>query len=79
MLYGFYSYPKGFYREEGISIFSWVTSDRMRGNGLKLYQGRFRLDHENFFTEKVVSHWNGMAREVVGLSSLEVFERGVDV
>ena len=81
-----FQYLKGAYSKSKIGPFSLVTGDRTRGNGLKLCQGKFRLDiRKKFFIERVVKHWNRLPKEVgsfysgIDSLSLNVFINHFDV
>ncbi|GAB0185854.1 hypothetical protein GRJ2_001050700 [Grus japonensis] len=74
-----YQFLKGAYGKDGEGLFIRECSDRTRGNGFKLKDGRFRLDvRKKFFTVRVVRYWNRLPREVVDAPSLEMFKTRLD-
>ncbi|KAK4823151.1 hypothetical protein QYF61_026927, partial [Mycteria americana] len=74
-----FQYLKGAYKKAGEGLLTSTCSDRTRGNGFKLKEGRFRLDiRKKFFTMRVVRHWNRLPREVVDAPFLEVLKVRLD-
>ncbi|KFP04380.1 hypothetical protein N300_02876, partial [Calypte anna] len=48
-------------------------------NGLKIEEGRFRLDiRKKFFPVRVVRYWNRLPKGTVDAPSLKVFEARLD-
>ena len=60
-------------------MFTRVDSDRTRGNALKLNLRSTSYIRKKFFTQKVVTHWNRLPKEVVDAPSLEAFKARLDV
>ena len=58
----------------GVFLFSRGTSARTRGNGLRLHEGRLRLDVKKNFSQWVFSRWSGLPGEVIEFLSLQVFK-----
>jgi len=60
-------------------LLSLATSDRTRGDGKQLHQGKFRLGiRKRFFTERVVSHWNRLPSTAVTTARLSEFREHLD-
>ena len=69
---------KGAQKQEGGRLCTEVISDRTRGNGFKLKEGRFRLDVREKITQRVMRHWHRLPREAVNAASLEAFRARLD-
>ena len=68
-------YLKGNYRKEGDRHFIRLCGDRTRGNGLKVKEGRLRLDvRKKSVSVWVVRHWHRLPRDVVDAPSMETFK-----
>jgi len=55
-----------------------IVFDKKRRNGLKLCQGKFRLDIKKT-SQSMVRQWHRLPREVVESPSLEVFKNHIDM
>jgi len=66
-----FQHLKGGYKKAGEGVFTRVCSDGTRANGLKLKEGRFRLDvRKKLFALRVVRHWTRLPIEAVDAPSL---------
>ncbi|PKU46281.1 hypothetical protein llap_3422 [Limosa lapponica baueri] len=74
-----FQHLKEAYRRDGEGFFTREWSNKRRGNGFKLKEGKFRFDiRKKFFTVRVVRQWNRLPREAVDAPSLEVFKARLD-
>jgi len=68
-LIALYSFLRRGSGEGGAGLCSLGSSDRTRGNGSKLRQGRFRLHiRKHLFTEMAVKHWNRLSSFLPSMS-----------
>lgn len=65
--------------ERCANLCSLRSDDRTRGNGTKLGHVKFRLDiRKEFFTMRMVKHWNRLTSEEVDAPRLSAFKRHLD-
>ena len=63
------------YEQEGEQLLILANSDKTRGKGFKLKEGRFRVEiTRKFFTPRLVRHWHKLPKEAVDAPALKVFK-----
>ena len=61
------------------SLFDFNTSDKTRTNGLKLTKRAANSNqYQNFFTNRVINHWNKLPTHVVRARSTNIFKNCID-
>ena len=56
-----------------------INGSNLRGHDKKLFKGRCRLEiRRNFFSQRVVDHWNSLPQEVIDAESVNGFKRMLD-
>jgi len=71
--------PGGADRKDGEGLFTRACSDRTRGNGSELKEGRFRLGiGKKFFPMRVVRPWHRLPREAVAAPFLAGLKARLD-
>jgi len=74
-----FQYLKVSCKKNKSKLFSRACSNRTKGDGFELKEGRFKLDIRNeFFMMRVMKLQNRFPREVVGALSLETFKVRLD-
>ena len=67
---------------EGIRSEAFYTPEiyeGLRGHGMKLFRRRSRLEvRKNFFTQRVISAWNGLPEDVVSKKTVNGFKTALD-
>ena len=74
-----FQYLKGAYRKTGEGVFRRACSGRMRENGFKLEEGRFRREiRKKSITVRLVRDWNRLPSEIVDAPSMEAVKARLD-
>jgi len=74
-----FQYLKQAYKKAGVELLIMVCGDRTSSNGLKLKEGRFRLDvRKKFLSLRVVRPWHRLPGEAVAAPSPAVLKARLD-